>query len=91
MADKEFTTAQLEQIDNVQNAAYDLLKTLYIKSKETEPEELEWDMGLIGELADAAAEILKGHGHAAYYPYRETDKKENTEIHDYDKPEQEEK
>ena len=72
----EFTKEQLKQIDNVENAAYDLACAL------CKDDDLEWDMEHIGEIADAAEAILSGLGFTTYYPAMTTDDDGHTIIVD---------
>ena len=58
----ELSNAQLERIDEVENAVFDLCGIL------TEKEDLEWDISYIGEIADIAASILVEHGFPVRYP-----------------------
>lgn len=79
---QEFTTKQIERIDEVENAVYDLCKIM------TEDQNLEWDISFIGEIAETAAELLAHKGHRVHYPYREEtySAKKNKmvyKIHDY--------
>ena len=63
-----FTEKQEAQLDEIYDAAYNLLCVLARKNKSTEPIIYDWDMSQIGELVDAAADILKKNGYDAYYP-----------------------
>jgi len=59
----EFTNKQLRRIDEIHNAVYDLCKIL------TElDDDLVWDMEYIGEIADAACDILVEKGFKISYP-----------------------
>ena len=58
----EFSPAQLERIDEIHNAVYDLCQIL------TEQEGLEWNMEFIGEIADVACDILVDKGFQIRYP-----------------------
>lgn len=58
----EFTDIQLDRIDEVLNATFDLCRVL------TENENLEWNMSFIGEIADVACDILVNHGFHVRYP-----------------------
>ena len=48
----EFTNEQLERIDEIENATFEFCKVL------TEKEDLERSMDFIGEIAEAACDIL---------------------------------
>ena len=58
----EFTDGQTEQKDNIYNCVMDLLCTL------ANDENITYDMELIGEIADYAAELLTERGYKVYYP-----------------------
>lgn len=62
MNEPEFSNAQLERIDEVENAAFDYIKVL------TEQPNMDWDMSLIGEIADMVADFLVGRGYKVRYP-----------------------
>lgn len=62
MDNVNFTDAQLERIDSVQNAAYEFCKVL------TENDNLEWNMEYIGKIADVASDILVECGFKVRYP-----------------------
>lgn len=80
----ELTREQIEQSDRIDNAAYDLLKALAVKpgtSDDTVDTVFPWDMYLIGELIDAATDILKTNGFTRIYrPYLD----ENEIAYDYE-------
>lgn len=56
-----------EQLDVIDNASFELAKTLV----ETTGESLEWDMSIIGEINDVVIKILREHGHHVWYPEQE--------------------
>ena len=58
----EFSDEQIKRIDEIENAVFDLCKVM------TQNLELDWNMSFIGEIADAATEILCRHGHRIWYP-----------------------
>ncbi len=58
----EFTDAQIERIDEIDNAVFELCKVL------TEKEDLEWNMEFIGEIAEMACDILVRTGFKIRYP-----------------------
>ena len=69
--DGRFETFLTAKNDLIDNAAYQL--ACAIAAKEADPGEkaLEWDMSYIGEIIDAAEQILKGHGLRHCYPFYE--------------------
>ena len=62
MNEPEFSNAQLERIDEVENATFHYIKLL------TEQPDMDWDMSLIGEIADMAADFLVSRGYKVRYP-----------------------
>lgn len=58
----ELSAAQLERIDEIHNAVFELCVVL------TENDDLEWDMAYIGEIADVACDILVSKGLRVRYP-----------------------
>lgn len=56
-----------EQLDVIDNASFELAKTLV----ETTGESLEWDMSIIGEINDVVIKILREHEHYVWYPEQE--------------------
>ena len=77
MSNKEFTNKQIERIDEVDNAVFDLCKLM------TNNENLDWNIEFIGEIADLASEVLIGCGYTVYYPTRITYDDGREEIFDY--------
>lgn len=57
-----FSTEQLKRIDEVENASFEFCKTL-LKSYD-----MEWDMSIIGPVADAACDMLAKLGFEINYP-----------------------
>ena len=57
----ELSNADIERIDEIHNAVYDLCRVLA-------ENEIEWDMSYIGEIADFAAEMLTSEGIKVRYP-----------------------
>lgn len=57
----ELNEKQIEQLDRVYNATFELCKVLL------DDYDLEYDMSIIGEVADAAASILSAD-RLVYYP-----------------------
>lgn len=60
----EFTNGQLDQVDAIHNAIQNVCKIM-IK----DGWKLEWDMSLIGPIAEDIAEILVNRGYSVFYPY----------------------
>ena len=73
----ELNDAQAERVDEVLNAVYELCRVL------TENEDLEWNMGYIGEIADLAASILTEQGHKVRYPAVVTEADDSQHIEEY--------
>ena len=72
-----FTDEQQARIDEVENAAYAFGKVL------AERDDIPWDIAWIGELADAAVEIMKNHGCRCRYPYYTWDENGRVGIEEY--------
>lgn len=68
----ELSDKQIERIDEVENAVYDLCKLL------TQNDNIEWDMSYIGLIADTISDILVNKGFSINYPYISTE--ENGDI-----------
>ena len=77
MEELELNDAQVERVDEVHNAVYELCRIL------TENEELEWNMSYIGEIADLAASILTKQGHKVRYPAIVTEADDSQHIEEY--------
>ncbi len=75
-----FTEKQENQLDEIYEAAYNLLRIMARKNNSTEPIEYEWNMREIGELVDEAEAILSMNGYTPWYPYYDDDE----EPHDFD-------
>lgn len=73
----ELSDEQLERNDEIFNAAFEFCKVL------TENQDLEWDMSIIGEIADYSAELLVNHGFQVRFPFVYTDKDGKDEVHEY--------
>ncbi len=58
----ELNQSQLERIDELHNAVYDLCVLF------TENPDLEWDMHYIGEIADRITDALVEYGERVHYP-----------------------
>lgn len=76
----ELSDSQLERIDEVENAVYELCKIL------TEDSDIEWNMSYIGEIADLAANVLTNNGHKVRYPSIVTEPDGRQHIEDYVTP-----
>ena len=61
----EFSTAQLERLDEVYNAVHELCKLM------TCDQTLDCRMEYVGEIAENAAEILVKSGFQVYFPYQD--------------------
>lgn len=70
----EFTQAQIDQIDNIENSVHELCKIMLNDSN------LNWDMNMIGDVADVVAETLAFKGLKVYYPAIVTDENGNEKI-----------
>ena len=60
--DLELSDEQSTRNDEIYNAAFDFCKVM------AEDENLEWNMEILGQLADYAAELLTSHGSRVRYP-----------------------
>ena len=58
----ELSDAQRARNDEIYNAAYEFCKVM------AEDDHLQWNMEILGELADLAAELLTRHGSRVRYP-----------------------
>ena len=80
----ELNEKQIEQNDRIDNAAFELLRTLAVPEDMSEEQEelfFPWDIYLINELIEAAADILRANGYPKLYrPYLDEDEI----VHDYD-------
>ena len=61
----DFTEKEEKQLDEIYQAAYELLKVLARKNTSTAPIDYEWDISQIGEVVDEACETLKRNGYDA--------------------------
>ena len=73
----ELSDEQTARNDEVYNAAYDFCKIM------AEDENLEWNMEILGQLADFAAELLTGHGSKVRYPSVVTEPDGSQHIEDF--------
>ena len=58
----ELSDVQTARNDEIYGAAYEFCKVM------AEDENLEWNMEILGQLADFAADLLTGHGRKVRYP-----------------------
>lgn len=58
----EMTQPQINQLDDIDNAAHELCKIMLGNAN------LNWDMNIIGDVADAVAEVLVKKGLKVYFP-----------------------
>lgn len=72
----EFSDEQLAKIDEIYNETHSLCKVL------SDDENLEWDMILLGEIAEFAAEHLASCGIKVHFPSIVTDG-DNEVIRDF--------
>lgn len=67
---KNFEDVLIEKNDEIDNAAYNLAVALVRANNPGEAEAiLPWDMSIIGEIVDAAEEILQKKGYKTCHPY----------------------
>ena len=59
----EFTTKQIRRIDEIYKAAYEFCKILTEKE-----DDLVWDASYLGEVADAACDVLVSMGFRIRFP-----------------------
>lgn len=79
----ELNDDQVCRCDEIENAVYEMCKVF------CEKDDLKWDISFIGEIADAAAEILTMHGFRVRYPAIVTEQDGSQWIKEYDKRESE--
>lgn len=73
----ELSDEQTARNDEIYNAAFDFCKVM------AEDENLEWNMEILGQLADFAAELLTGHGSKVRYPSVVTEPEGSQHIEDF--------
>lgn len=78
----ELSDAQIARNDEIYNAAFDFCKVM------AEDENLEWNMEIIGQLADYAAELLTAHGSRVRFPSVVTEPDDTQHIEEYYSEEQ---
>ena len=85
MSDKqypEFTSAQTERLDEIDNAVYQTILTFLNKSEDEFP----WDMYYIGEVAECIEETLLSMGQRVHRPVIVTEKDGISRIEEYQYP-----
>ncbi len=75
--DLELSDEQIVRNDEIYNAAYDFCKVM------AENENLEWNMEILGQLADFAADLLIEHGSKVRYPSVVTEPDGSQHIEDF--------
>ena len=75
--DLELSDEQSARNDEIYNAAYEFCKVL------AEDENLEWNMEILGQLTDYAAELLTMHGRRVRYPSVVTEPDGSQRIEDF--------
>ena len=80
----ELSSEQVARIDEIHNAVFEMCKILL------EDDDLEWNMEIIGDIADVATDILVEKGHRVHYPaiVYEDDNDEIGTIYDFVEPEE---
>lgn len=73
----ELSDAQIARNDEIYNAAFEFCKVM------AEDENLEWNMEIIGQLADFAAELLTNHGSRVRFPAVVTEPDDTQHIEEY--------
>lgn len=77
----EFSDAQIEKIDDIYNAVYDLCVLM------SENNTLEWNMSYIGEIADLVTDVLLDHGIPVRYPAVVSENDEPEHVQEWFMPE----
>ena len=75
--DLELSDKQSARNDEIYNAAFDFCKVM------AEDENLEWNMEILGQLADYAAELLTTHGSRVRFPSVVTEPDGSQHIEDF--------
>ena len=73
----ELSDAQNARNDEIYNAAFNFCKVM------AEDENLEWNMEILGQLADYAAELLTTHGSRVRFPMVVTEMDDTQHIEEY--------
>lgn len=79
----ELSDEQSARCNEIYNTAYELCKVM------TEDENLEWDMHYLGEIAEAAADMMVKKGYRVRFPAVVTEKDGRQHIEEYYKPDEE--
>lgn len=75
--DLELSDEQSARNDEIYNAVYEFCKVM------AEDEKLEWNMEILGQLADYAAELLTTHSSRVRYPSVVTEPDGSQHIEDF--------
>ena len=78
----EFTSAQTERLDEIDNAVYQTILAFLDKTEDEFP----WDMTYIGEVAECIAETLLSMGQRVHRPVIITGKDGISRIEEYQYP-----
>ena len=78
----EFTSAQTERLDEIDNAVYQTIPTFLNKTEDEFP----WDMSYIGEVAECIEETLLSMGQRVHRPVIVTGKDGISRIEEYQYP-----
>ena len=73
----ELSDAQIARNDEIYNVAFDFCKVM------AEDDNLEWNMEILGQLADFAAELLTTHGSRVRFPSVVTEPDDTQHIEEY--------
>lgn len=78
----EFSSAQTERLDEIDNAVYETILAFLDKTEDEFP----WDMSYIGEVAECIEEALLRMGQRVHRPVIVTGKDGNSRIEEYQYP-----
>lgn len=72
---EELNSKQIEQLDEIENAVYEMLCRIqgYDVNDEDIDEKFPWDISVIREVLDVAVETLNEHDYPVCDPYMEND------------------
>lgn len=73
----ELSDEQFVRNDEIYNAAFEFCKVV------AEDENLEWNMEILGQIADYAAELLTSHGSKVRFPSVVTEEDGTQHIEEY--------
>lgn len=79
----EFNNRQTERLDELDNMTFD---TICAYLDYPDQENFEWNMEIIGEVAECIEETLRHHGYRVYRPYCTINMDGKVEIRDYVEP-----